>query len=77
MNVRELIEKLKLLDQDLEVYTAIDEEGNGYNSVYFDPTVMWARGERDADMEVSSEENFEDDYPDEEDRDEFRKIVVI
>ncbi len=42
MNVRELIEHLSKLDPELEVYTAIDAEGNGYNSLYYTPGIMFA-----------------------------------
>ncbi len=37
MTVKELIEHLQELGQDAIVFTAMDDEGNGYNEVYFDP----------------------------------------
>lgn len=42
MNVRELIKHLNDLPGNLQVYTAIDAEGNGYNSFEWAPTVMYA-----------------------------------
>jgi len=76
MKVKELIEHLQKLDQDLEVYTAKDAESNGYNSVYYEPGVLWARGDKDYDIEVCGEEDLESEY-DEDERKEFRQIVVI
>lgn len=42
MLVKELIEHLQKLDPELEVYTAKDEEGNGYNQTYFAPSEEYA-----------------------------------
>lgn len=38
MIVKELIEHLQKLDQDAVVLTAVDDEGNGYNKVYYVPS---------------------------------------
>jgi hypothetical protein len=37
MKVSELIGHLQKFDPELEVWTAIDDEGNGFNSVRYDP----------------------------------------
>lgn len=41
MLVKELIKELLEMDQELEVWTAKDPEGNGYNPLYYSPTVMY------------------------------------
>lgn len=38
MLVKELIDHLLKLDPELPVYTAKDEEGNGYNDLFFAPS---------------------------------------
>jgi len=35
MKVKELIEKLKVIDGELEIYLQKDAEGNGYESLYY------------------------------------------
>lgn len=77
MNVKELIEALQELPEDLVVYTAIDEEGNGYNKTYFAPTIMWKI--KDADGHYISVINAEQDELDflELTRDDVEEIVVI
>ena len=76
MNVRTLIEHLSKLDPELDVYTAVDAEGNSYNQVYFEPSVMFSP--RDTNMhrieEVFSEEDIEDSGYDVED---LVQVVVI
>lgn len=42
--VSELIEELKEIletEGDLEIYTAVDAEGNGYNQLHYAPTAMY------------------------------------
>lgn len=41
MTVAELIEHLQTLPQDLLVITARDSEGNGYNVMYYAPSVVY------------------------------------
>lgn len=41
MIVSELIEALKALPGDLEVLVSQDEEGNGFNKLYYGPAVYW------------------------------------
>lgn len=41
MTVEELIGHLKELPQDLQVITAKDAEGNGYNVLYYVPSVVY------------------------------------
>ena len=50
---------------DLEVVYAIDDEGNGYNSIQFDPTIGFFK-----DDSFYSVKNVED-YPEEENYEEF------
>lgn len=76
MTVAQLIEHLSKLKPELEVYTAIDEEGNGYNEVWFEPTVMLAMDEG---RDVSIYNLDERDWLEEEGYDisEIREVVVI
>ncbi len=78
MKVKELIEHLQKLPEDLAVYTAIDEEGNGYNETYFAPTVMWKIKDEDnvGFTDVINAEQDELDFL-ELTRDDVIEIVVI
>lgn len=76
MTVAQLIEHLSKLKPDLEVYTAIDDEGNGYNEMYFEPTVMLMRYDgRDAEM--YSTEDLDDLEADGVDISELVEVVVL
>lgn len=78
MNVKEMIEALQELPEDLVVYTAIDEEGNGYNETYFAPTIMWKLKDKDkgffSDVINADQEDLDDL---ELTRDDVVEIVVI
>lgn len=76
MKVKTLIEHLSKLDPEMDVYTAKDAEGNGYNQVYFEPTVMLTptNDEKHYVDEVFNEEDLNDCGYDE---DELTRIVVI
>lgn len=41
MNVGELKEALSEFPDDLEILTARDDEGNGYNKLYYLPTLVY------------------------------------
>lgn len=78
MKVRELVASLLALDQELDVYTAADSEGNYYNQTYYEPTVMVTP------ITESShriDEVFNDDPDELEDSgyepDQLKRIVVI
>lgn len=76
--VGNLIEALQELDQYLEVITAKDDEGNGYNSLYFAPTVMYANTDAMGWELWNSIEEWEDEYGEDEDyTDHLRPVVVI
>jgi len=82
MKVKELVESLLEIDQELEVYTAIDDEGNGYNHLHYHPGVFKARKDELEDHRLDSVYTEEDlaseiaeGYIDEDD--EFVDIVVI
>lgn len=72
--VKELIETLQKFDPDLEVITAKDEEGNGFNEVFISWIgVSFWNGE-----DIANEEDFvtdEDDWGPV--RSDYRKVVVI
>lgn len=76
MNVEELIEHLQKMPKDLNVYTAIDAEGNGYNETYFPPVIMWKLKEEEifGDIISAEQENLDDLEITKDDVDE---IVVI
>lgn len=82
MKVKELVESLLEIDQELEVYTAIDDEGNGYNHLHYHPGVFKVRKEDASDYRLDAiytEEDLaseiEEGNIDEDD--EFVDIVVI
>lgn len=75
MTVAELIEHLSKLNPNLDVYTAIDSEGNGYNSVYYAPSECFATIDN-REVTVYSEEDFDDNVIGF-GRDDCIKIVVI
>jgi len=64
---------------DLPLVTANDDEGNGFNYVYFDPTVGTYDGERDG--EFMSEKNQEEITEEDEEDDSYgpyeNKVVCI
>jgi len=66
MIVADLIQQLQELPQSLEVFTSIDEEGNGYRSVFS------AQVEK---MDGDNDVYHPDDY--EEHKDDLREVVVI
>ena len=58
MKVHELIEELKLYPENMEIYTASDEEGNDINNLYFvTPEFMNEFGEI-----VHEDDLYKDDY---------------
>lgn len=76
MKVKDLVAHLLQLDQELDVYTAKDAEGNGYSQVYFEPTIMFTPTSTNKHYveEVFDETDIEDSGYDE---DELSPIVVI
>lgn len=78
MRVKELVEALLKLDQELEVYTAADSEGNYYNQTYYEPTVMVTPI---SESSYRIDEVFNDDPDELEDTgyepDQLKRIVVI
>lgn len=77
MKVRELVEHLLKLDQELEVYTAIDAEGNGYNSVYFEPSVSYAANINGRSREIEVFNDLEEAEDGGYDEDDLTQIVII
>ena len=47
MNVGELKQYLDNFPDDLEVLTARDPEGNGFNRVYYAPAIYWIEANSD------------------------------
>lgn len=58
MTIKELKDKISHLDDNLEVYIARDEEGNGFSSLYSVETEHIYND--DYDIEVIHEDNLED-----------------
>lgn len=78
MKVRELIEELKAIDPELEVYLQIDQEGNGYNKVRgADPDVIFVSNEEVYDASLSAEDNGFDEEEWEELKALHPKAVII
>lgn len=85
--VKELIEKLQEFDQDMEVITSIDPEGNGFNPVYL---TLVGTSYYDGETCVAVPDDYEDEiecwYDDDEDKptleewikqQNLRQVVVI
>ena len=66
MKVKELIEHLKKMPQNADCIYAIDEEGNGYEKVFYSPTLgkfkQCGRGSRNG--YFCDNENLTDDMKD-------------
>lgn len=62
MLVKELIEKLKLLDQEATVYTASDEEGNEYRRLGYDPTEFMAYPENGIYVKAKKNDPYESNW---------------
>ena len=77
MKVKELIKQLQALKNDnLEVYSAIDDEGNGYNKLYYSPTIYYREKSATNSQLDSDSVRGADDMEDEDEKD-FVKIVII
>ena len=61
MKVRELIEELKQLPQDVEVILSRDEEGNGFNPFSGDFSIGVYDPDGDDWSQFTTKENWEDD----------------
>lgn len=74
MKISQMIKNLEavmLANGDLECYYAVDDEGNAYRPVYFDPSVYYINKYGDV---------FEDDdlkYEDPEDIAELKHICIV
>jgi len=54
---------------DCEVITSKDAEGNGYNNVYYEPSVMY----RNSDYDYWNEEDMEED----DNIDDYEKVICV
>ena len=81
MKITEMIKGLQEVKEkygDLECWSAVDDEGNGYNKVYYDPTVMFRLNDED---EIHNLEEFEEckqehilDYEDGADDEDYEEL---
>ena len=74
MKISDMIKNLyAFMDEhgDLDCWYAVDEEGNGYHPVYFDPSLRYVNSYED----VFQEEDLEDEDP--EDIAGLTKICVV
>jgi hypothetical protein len=63
MKVSEMIKNLQKFmaeNGDLECWYAVDDEGNGYSPIYFEPTMYYTNG--DGDVRQTLEDFDMDDY---------------
>lgn len=77
MKVSEMIKNLQdFMEEngDIDCYYAVDDEGNGYNEVYYKPTLMLEAPYGDL---YSVKEIEEDDSLDEDERGEFKKVCIV
>lgn len=79
MKVKELIEHLQKMDPEAEVYTAIDDEGNGFRQLFYAPSP----GRVNPQEEHRPESFYDDDWSDEDcclepgERETFIKAICI
>jgi hypothetical protein len=77
MNVGELLGMLRKFPPEMEVWTAIDAEGNGYNEMYYEPTVMVTP----LDSKYSTDQMYNDEPGELEDcgldPDEIKRVLVL
>lgn len=74
MKISEMIKNLEavmLTNGDLECYYAVDDEGNAYHSIYFEPSVYYINQYGD----VFQDEDLEDEDP--EDIAELQHICIV
>jgi hypothetical protein len=74
MKISEMIKNLEavmLANGDIEVWYAVDDEGNAYHPIYFNPSVYYANEYGD----VFQEEDLEDEDP--EDIAELKCICIV
>jgi hypothetical protein len=74
MKISEMIKNLEavmLANGDLECYYAVDDEGNAYHPVYFEPSVYYKNEYGD----VFQDEDLEDEDP--EDIAELKCICIV
>ena len=74
MKISEMIKNLEVVmaaNGDIEVWYAVDDEGNAYHPVYFEPTVYWMNKYGD----MFNEKDLEDEDP--EDIAELTQICIV
>ena len=77
MKVSEMIKNLQEFmaeNGDIDCYYAVDDEGNDYKEVHYEPTLMFENSYGDL---YSVEEIEEDESLDEEERAEFKKVCIV
>lgn len=77
MKVSEMIKNLQEFmaeNGDIDCYYAVDDEGNDYKEVYYEPTLMFENHYGDL---YSVEAIEEDESLDEEERAEFKKVCIV
>lgn len=79
MNKQQLIEEISKLPDDIEILSAKDDEGNGYRWIS-EISVEYVHKSELNDYEVemvTTEEDLQDDYTEEEVAENFSKVAVI
>lgn len=74
MKISEMIKNLQAFafeHGDVDCYYAVDDEGNGYKAVYYEPSLMYV----DEYEDVLGQEDYDD--TDEEDREGLAPICVV
>lgn len=74
MKISKMIKNLEAVmaaNGDIECYYAVDDEGNAYHQVYFEPSVYWINKYGD----VFQDEDLEDE--DSEDIAELQQICIV
>jgi len=77
MKVKDLVKALQELDQELEVITAKDAEGNGYNSLYYLPSNVYCPELEESWIDTVYYEDSFDEYEDDHDERPIVNCVVL
>ena len=80
MKVSEMIKNLQEFmneNGDIDCYYAVDDEGNGYNKVYYAPTLMYADGYGECYSVESIDQDWAEGYLSDEEFAGLEKVCIV